>query len=422
MAQLGRLALCVVALLLVVAAGVYGDNVGGQAPAPGGAAGPLRMGLLLNFSAGAPERSLERQRAFDLAVQHVNAAGGVLGRPVQVAVADSTLSPEVAVAAARRLVDEEDIHVLVGPSTSGNTLPVAERVIGPAGIPTVSPSSSSPMLTAAEDRDFLFRAVLSDSVQGPALAEVARSRGFTNLGLIYVNDAWGVGLSTSFLEAWDGEIRAVAIEPGQTDFLAQLQDTASGGAEALVMMTFEKEAVFILQTALDEGIYARFLFGDALKSPGLARAVGGGRLDGMYGTGAGAAQDNPANVAWERAYREKYGGLPEFAYVKETYDAAIALALATQAAGGLDGAAIRDNLRSVGGGPGEKVIAGPEGIAAALAILRDGGTVDYDGAAVTLDWDENGDLSRGYVGVWRFTAEEKIEEVEVMPVETSPPP
>ena len=55
--------------------------------------GPLRLGLLLNFSEGAPAKAKDRQRAFDLAVKHVNEGGGVFGRPVEVVVGDSTLDP-----------------------------------------------------------------------------------------------------------------------------------------------------------------------------------------------------------------------------------------------------------------------------------------------------------------------------------------
>ena len=385
---------------------------------PGGEATmPLRLGLLLNFSGGAPERSADRKRAFDLAINHINQGGGVLGQPVQVAVGDSTLAPERAVAEARRLVEQEGIHALVGPTSSANTLPVAEQVIGPAGIPTISPSASSPLLTLAEDRDFLFRTVLSDSAQGPVLAGLAKEQGLSNVAVIYANDAWGRGLFSAFQQAWTGELQAAAIEPGQTDFLPTLPEIAAGDSQALVLMTFEAEAILILEEALDSGLFDRFLFADALKTPALARAIGGARLGGMYGTGPGAAPGNPSTAAWDRAYLEEYGELPEFPYARETYDAAIALALASEAAGSVEGSAIRDRLRSIGSGPGTTAIAGAQGVAGALGILREGGSVDYDGAAVTLDWDEQGDLSRGQVGIWRFTADEKIEEVSVVPVE-----
>ena len=113
----------------------------------------------------------------------------------------------------------------------------------------------------------------------------------------------------------------------------------------------------------------------------------------------------------------EYGALPVLAYVKETYDATIALGLAAQAAGSVEGGAIRSQLRSIGAAPGTIVAAGPQGVAEALRILAGGGEVDYEGASSSIDWDENGDLVRGHIGIWRFTADERIEEVGVVPFE-----
>ena len=378
---------------------------------------PLKLGLLLNFSEGATERAIERQRAFNLAIKHINEGGGVFGLPVEVAVGDTTRDPTVAVEAARHLIEEEGVHALVGPSSSANTLPVAERVAGPAGIPLISSSATSPLLTAAADNDFLFRTALSDSAQGPVLARITRERGFTNVGVIYINDAWGRGLADAFAAAWEGEIAMVVFDPDQTSVLDALRQSARSGAQALVVITFEEAAEAIVSEALAQGIYDQFLFGDAAKSPALVRAIGGDRLGGMYGTAGTSDPKSASDAAWEAAYTAEYGMLPEYAYVKETYDATIALALAAQAAGSVDGAAIRDRLRAIGSGPGVVVTAGVESIAAGLQVLAEGGEINYEGAATTLDWDENGDLRRGHIGVWRFTADEGIEEVEVIPFE-----
>ena len=395
-------------MVLLVAAGASGH---GEVPA----SEPLKLGLLLNFSEGATGRAVDRKRAFDLAVKHLNAAGGVLGYPVETAVGDSTRNAIAAVAAARRLVEDEGIHALVGPSSSANTLPVAEQVTGPAGIPTISPSASSPRLTTASDHDFLFRTVLSDTAQGPVLAHVTRERGFHNVGVLYRDDPWGIGLADAFAAAWDGEIVSSPFGPSQTTFLAELRRTAHAGAQALVVIAFETEAITIIQEALDLGLYHQFTFGDAARSPAVVATIGGALLGGMYGTAGATAPDNPATVAWEAAFMAEYDRLPTFAYVKETYDAAIALALAAQAAGSTGGAAIRDQLRAVGSGPGTVVHAGADGIAAALRILAVGGAVDYEGAAVSLDWDRNGDLTRGHIGIWRFTDDERIETIQTVP-------
>ena len=151
----------------------------------------------------------------------------------------------------------------------------------------------------------------------------------------------------------------------------------------------------------------------------LVRSLGGARLGGMSGSGGGtgASVATASSRAWDRAYIAEHGALPVLAYVREAYDATVALALAAQAAGSVDGAAIRDRLRAVGAAPGTTVTAGPRGVAEALRILAEGGEIDYEGAAVTMDWDENGDLRRGHVGIWRFTADERIEEVGAVPYE-----
>ena len=150
---------------------------GGAVATGSAAASALKIGLLMDYSAGNEQVARDRQRAFELALKHVNQGGGVSGRPVEFAIGDTTSDPDKAVAAARRLIEVEGVHAIVGPNSSRNTLPVAERVLGPAGIPGVTFSASSPMLTAAADRDFLFRTALSDVAQGPVLARITREKG-----------------------------------------------------------------------------------------------------------------------------------------------------------------------------------------------------------------------------------------------------
>ena len=182
-----------------------------------------------------------------------------------------------------------------------------------------------------------------------------------------------------------------------------------------MVITSAAEAEAILREALASGLYDQFVFGDAARRLALVQTFGGERLGDMYGTAGVAHPGGDARAAWEQAYREAYGELPVTPYVRATYDATIAIALAAEAAGSLEGAAIRDHLRAIGAAPGDAVIAGSEGIARALEILADGGEVDYEGASVSLDWDEHGDLLRGHIGIWRFTSDERIEDLEAVP-------
>ena len=374
---------------------------------------PLKIGVLLVNSDTQTDTALDRLRSFKLAIKHVNEAGGVFGQPVEVAEGD-TLNPAEE---ARRLIEEEGVHAIVGPNSSADSLLVIE-VAAPAGVLVISPSASSPLLTANEDGDLFFRTVLSDIAQGPALAQLTRERGFENVGVIYRDDAWGQGLVEAFRQAWTGGIVAVS-SPAELreSYLDLIEESARDGAQALVLLTFWPEAEIILREALDSGLYDQFLFGDALRRADLAEAVGGGRLAGMYGTVSGPSHENAPTLIWDEAFHDEYGRGTEATYVKETYDAAIAIALAAEAAGDAEGSAIRDALRGIGSAPGEQVLPGLEGIARALSIIRDGGEVDYEGGSVSMDWDEYGDLRRGYIGIWRFTADGDIEDVNVIAYE-----
>ena len=241
----------------------------------------LKLGLLMDFSGGSPEILRDRQRAFELAIQHVNDGGGVLGLPVEAAVGDTTANPETAVAEARRLIEVERVHAIVGPNSSAASLPIAERVIGPAEVPTISFSATSPELTGVADNNFFFRVALSDVLQGPVLARVVRERGFDNIGLLHVDDAWGRGLAGAFESAWTGTIRSLAVERNQSGFLPELLESAGESAQALVVIAPGKMAEAMLRESIENGVYDRFAFGDAAKRPSLVRAIGGTRPRGL---------------------------------------------------------------------------------------------------------------------------------------------
>ena len=182
------------AALALLAAGCFGGEPTSDEP--------LTIGLLLDFS-GSPDASADRQRGFDLAIAQVNGNGGVLGHPVRSVAMDAPRDLDVALESARRLVEEEGVHAIVGPNSSAASLPTAETIIGPAQIPMISMSATAPVLAQAADDDFFFRTTLADSAQGPVLARVARERGFTNVGVSYRNDPYGRGLAETFAAAWD---------------------------------------------------------------------------------------------------------------------------------------------------------------------------------------------------------------------------
>ncbi len=363
---------------------------------------PLRIGLLADFSGPLAEFGPSIQTGVDLAIKHLNDGGGVLGRPVELVIGDTALDPTQATEETRRLIEVEGVHAIVGPLASSITLAVVESVAADAGILVISPSATSPQLTIAEDNDFLFRSTVSDAAQGPVLAQLAADEGYTNVGVIFLNDPYGQGLAEAFEAAWGGEANIVSIEPRQATYLAELQQAADNDAEALIVIAFPQEAEIFIREALEQGLFDEFLFVDGSKSQELVDAIGGEYLEGMKGTAPAPGPESPALLLFNQSYIAEYGELSPLPFVAEAYDAAVAIGIAAQAAGSVDPAAIRDSLRSVAGPPGDPYAVGDEGVGAALAAVAEGWDVDLEGAATSLDWNENGDITSGYIGVWAY--------------------
>jgi ABC-type branched-subunit amino acid transport system substrate-binding protein len=283
----------------------------------------------------------------------------------------------------------------VGALSSGNTIPVATSVTGPEGVVMISPASTSPAITTLDDGDFLFRTAPSDAFQGIALAEVVQGAGYTDLAIIYVNNDYGEGLNDSFTQAFEaagGTISgSVPYEPGKASYRGELQQLASDGAEALVVIGYPENGVTILRQALEEGFFTKFVFTDGMKAPEIVEQVGAEYLNGSIGTVPQAITDSDSFQAFQSLYEAEYGELPPKPYIDGAYDATFVLLAAIQKAGTTDGAAVRDALREVANPPGVEVTVGE--FAKAKELIAAGEDIDYVGASGSINFDEAGDVA-----------------------------
>ena len=397
-------------LALVAAVGLAVAACGGDDEPD---AEPLKIGYLGDFSGPIAEFGPVIQTGVELAIEHINAAGGVLGQPVELVTGDTQVDTVQGVEEARRLVDVEGVHAIVGPLSSTVTIAVAESVTGPAGVPTISPSATSPSITVADDSGYLFRSTISDAAQGVVLADLASDEGYDNVAVLFRNDAYGQGLADAFEAAFDGTVTSASIEQGATSYLSELRAAADGGATVLIAIAFPAEALIFIRESLEHSIFSEFLFVDGTKSQDLIDGIGEEFLNGSKGTAPGGGPANAATRAWDAAYIDAHGELPALPFVREAYDAVIAIALAAELAGSTDGAAIRDALPRVAAPGGDDVIPGPAGIAAAMAAVGDGDDVNYEGAATTLDWNAAGDVLTGFIQIWQYSDGEPVEIDEV---------
>jgi len=427
MARLGLILLALIAALavLVVACG-DDEEEGKETPAATAkttaaaktpvAGGALTIGILFDFTGDLSEFGPNMENGAKLAAKDINDAGGVNGADIELKRADSQTNPTAGVEGARQLVDVEGVSAIVGSLSSGVTLAVAEAVTVPDKIIQISPASTSPALTAVEDDDFLFRTTLSDAAQGLILAKLADELGYKKVSTMYVNNAYGEGLSENFAAAFEelgGEVPAqVPHEQEQPSYLAELRQATEGSPDALAALSYPQSGTVYIKEAIENNLIKTFLFCDGTKSEDIVDAVGAANLEGMYGTVA-AASPYPAD--WVSEFEAEFTEFPPLPYIAESYDAVIMIALGAAKAGSTDPSEIRDAMRTLNDPDGEKIASGAAGIKKALELIAEGKAINYQGASGFSGWDDNGDVPSGFIEIWKYEAG-KIVTVRTEPV------
>ena len=336
-----------------------------------------------------------------LAFEQINAQGGVLGnRSLEVVTGDTQTNPQAGVSAAQQLARVRNVVAIIGALSSGVTIAAATSVAAVDGVPMVSPASSAQAITTVEDNDFLFRTAPHDGVQAQVLGAATREAGYERLAVLYVNNAYGIGLAEEFtavFEALGGTITAsIAYEEGQASYRGELQAAARGDPEALVHIAYPGDGIPQIRQALEEGLFQNFIFTDGMKTPEMISTIGAEFLNGSLGT-TPESIETAASELFNAAYAERYGAGEIVPFVSNAYDAAFVLALAIEKAGSTDRTAVRDALRAVAGGGGTMILPGEW--EKAKALIAAGEEIDYEGAAGSQDFDAAGDVP-GTVGVW----------------------
>ncbi len=390
-------------VVLVVIAIIFEDSTPGPRPT-------AKIGALMATTGALQVYGEASINGVRLAVDEVNAAGGVLGGDLGLVIGDTQTTAQAGVDAAKRLVSTERVAGLIGALGSGVTIPVATSVSAVEKVPQISNASTSPVITTLADNDFLFRTVPHDALQGVILANVMKQQGIDKVSVIYVNNDYGQGLAEALEKSFGGEITSmIAYEEKQASYRGELQKAKDGGADTLVLIGYPGDGIPILRQSLEGGVFDNFVFTDGMKANEVGEAIGA-PLDGTFGTAPSADPDSATAKKFREMYETKYGELPPQPFIDSAYDAAILLALAIQKAGSTDGTAVRDALRQVAGPPGAEF--GPGQFAQAKAALERGEDINYQGAAGTQDFDANGDVPGTY-SHWAFQGG-KVEEVQLI--------
>lgn len=363
--------------------------------------GVLKIGGVLPLTGSLAFLSPPEIAGVDLAIADINAAGGVLGQPVEWDLQDSSDgdNPAIAPASATKLLDS-GVDAIVGAAASGVTRLIIDQVTK-AKVVQISMSNTAPDLSTWDDGGYYFRTAPSDLLQGAIVGNQIVAAGKENVAIIYQQSPYGEGLvakAKGTLEAAGATIVSeLSFPEGESNFDTIVDQTVAAGADSLLVISYD-EFKKIAPALEKKGFPGSDIF---LVDGNLANYSDQGfasYLEGAKGTLPGGELNEDLKSRASALYLEKYGEeLVEFSYLAETYDAVMLLALAAEQAKNDSGEAIAANMTSVSTG-GEKVTTFAEG----LAAIKAGKDIDYEGFSGPIEFDENGDPTGASIGIYQY--------------------
>jgi branched-chain amino acid transport system substrate-binding protein len=323
-----------------------------RAAAPAGE--PVKIGFFMSVTGRDASFGEAALRGARLAIDDLNAAGGILGRPAQLVVEDNRSLPGESATAVKKLIGRDHVVALVGECASSRTLEAAP-VAQAAGVPLVTPASTNPRVTAVGD--CVFRVCFADPFQGAVLATYAwKNLGLRRAALLVDSSAsYSVGLAEVFSKTFaslGGEVVATQkYSGGDKDFRAQLTAIRGTQADAIFLPGYYVEAGLAAQQARELGLKATLLGGDGFEAPQLLE-IGGAALEGtFYSTHYSAESADPLSRRFVAAYTARHGAAP-VGLAALTYDSVQLIADAARRAGSTDRTALKNALAATRDFPG----------------------------------------------------------------------
>jgi len=345
-----------------------------------GAGEPIRIGEYASLTGKEASWGQSSNEGITMAVEEINAAGGVLGRPLELITEDDQTVPGQSATAAKKLISRDKVVALLGEISSGRSLEAAP-IAQAHRVPMIAPASTNPKVTQVGD--YVFRVCFIDSFQGSVMARFAagelRARRVAIISSM--SNAYSVGLARIFRERFSAGGGVIAAQQryaeGDKDFRAQLTAIRAAGCDAVFVPGYYTEAALIVRQARELGLSVPFLGGDGWVSDELLR-IGGDAMDGCYySTHFSPENRSPVVRRFVEHYRARWSGETPDAFAALGYDAAGVLADAIRRAGSTDGPALRDALartRDFVGATGETTINADRDASkpATIIAIRDG--------------------------------------------------
>jgi branched-chain amino acid transport system substrate-binding protein len=319
------------------------------------AADPIKIGEYASLTGKEAGFGQTSHQGVVLALEEINAAGGVLGRKLELVYEDNQTKPGESATVAKKLISRDKVVALIGEVSSGRSLeaaPIAQQ----AKIPMIAPAATNPKVT--QTGNYIFRVCFIDPFQGTVMAKFAKEdlKAKKVAILSSVSNAYSLGLAKFFKETFIPGGGQVAVEKnfseGDKDFRAQLTAVKAAGVDAVFVPGYYTESALIVRQARDLGLNMPFFGGDGWEDEQLLK-IGGEALNGCYySTHFSAENTDPVVAAFTAKYKARWNNESPGAFSALGYDAVYVLADAIKRAGGTEGPKLRDALAATKDFPG----------------------------------------------------------------------
>ncbi len=321
--------------------------LGGCNKAPSGAASTIPVGEFASLTGKEATFGQSSHKGTLMAFEEINAAGGVLGKKVDLLTEDNASKQGESATIAKKLISRDHIVALLGEVASGRSLEAAP-ICQAAKIPMVSPASTNPAVT--EKGDYVFRVCFIDPFQGGAMAKFAATKlSMTKVAVVScLTSAYSAGLAKFFKAKFTADGGTIALEEtysdGDKDFKAQLTAIKAASVDGIFVPGYYSEVGLICSQARELGITVPLLGGDGWEAPQLL-SIGGAAVNGCYYTTHFSPQNqDPAVQGFVARFKARWNGEVPDAMAALGYDSAGVLSDAIKRAGSTEPAALRDAL------------------------------------------------------------------------------
>jgi len=345
-------------LVAVLAVGAFGCKKKEEAPkeaapAAAPAGDTVKIGFLGALTGDVAMFGKPTLEGMKMAAEELNAAGGVLGKKIEIVEADNRGDKQEGASVTQKFVSRDKVVAIVGDPTTGITK-VAAPVAQKAGVVLLSAGATGPGVV--EIGDYIFRDTLLDSIAIPACIEYfAKDLGFKKVAIITSdNNDYSVGLSQTFRDAAAKvpSIKIVAdekVKDGDKDFSAQITNIKGKKPDVILFSGYYTEGALIMKEARKQGLKSPMFGGDGLFSPKFIE-LGGPAVEGsMSALGFSTEQATPETTKFIESFKAKHNGELPGLFDAQGYDAVMLLADAMKRANSLDPKAFKVTLAQTKG-------------------------------------------------------------------------